>query len=265
MVDRAQICSAVGENSVTDRFSFLDQMMLKGKVAMVTGAGLSEGKATALVLAQGGADLVLVANADTEMQETAEGIEALGRRVLGFGADATVPEEIEEVLAQTVQLFGKIDILVNHVSAALPGNLETMTLEMWQEAVDRRLSSLFLWCKTVGNYMVGQRKGKIINILSIHESVQPFTLVAAHALRGGMIHFARALAIEWEKYNVQVNTIGPDAGPRIASNNEQEEIPGEGKGGAADVGPLVIYLASPASHCITGRIFWLGRPDPTWF
>jgi NAD(P)-dependent dehydrogenase (short-subunit alcohol dehydrogenase family) len=237
--------------------SFYEQTRLEGRVAIVTGSGRGLGRAMALALADAGADLVLVAKTGTEVEETAQDIEGLGRRALAFRADAAVPEEVEEVVSQSVHLLGKIDILVNHVCASPLGTFHELDLDMWRETVDIQLKSLFLFCKGVGAHMVDRRQGKIINIMSIDGPLEVSTLVAYRASEGGMIHLTKALAAEWERYNIQVNAIGPVVGRRIAAEGAAAVVSGGREATPEELCPLVIYLASSAADILTGETFLL--------
>ena len=245
----------------------LGQMSLEGKVAIVTGAGCGLGKAMALALAQAGADLVVVSRSSLEIEETAQNIERIGRKALAFRAEITDPGEVEEFVRQTVELFGKINILVNSVGTAITKPFEKMTLEEWHTVMETNLTSLFLCCKAVGPHMIAQKQGKIINLSAIEGKRGRADWVAYGASKAGVIQFTKALAVEWAKYNIQVNAIGLGAfrsEPAAGTLDEEkldlirrEKIPMGREGRPEELGPLAVYLASSASDFVTGQTLFI--------
>jgi NAD(P)-dependent dehydrogenase (short-subunit alcohol dehydrogenase family) len=244
-----------------------DQMSLEGKVAIVTGSGRGLGRAMALALAEAGADLVVMSRTGAEIEETARTIEEMGRKALAFRADVTLPDEVDEVVRQTMDLFGRIDILVNNVGVATVKPLEEMTLKEWWDTLNTNLTSLFLFCKAAGPPMIVQRRGKVINVSSIDGAGGQAGLVAYCASKGGVIQFTRALAVEWAKYNIQVNGIGPGAfytrPMAVVLDDEKlgplrrKKIPLGREGRPDELGPLVVYLASSASDFMTGETIFI--------
>jgi NAD(P)-dependent dehydrogenase (short-subunit alcohol dehydrogenase family) len=244
-----------------------DQMSLEGKVAIVTGSGRGLGKAIAVALAEAGADLVVISRTETEIEETARTIEMMGRKTLAFRADVTLPDEVDEVVRQTMDLFGRIDILVNNVGVAIVKPLREMTPEEWWNTLNTNLTSLFLFCRAVAPPMIAQGRGKVINISSIDGAGGEAGLVAYCASKGGVIQFTRALAVEWAKYNIQVNGIGPGAfytrPMAVVLDDEKlgplrrKKIPLGREGRPEELGPLVVYLASSASNFMTGETIFI--------
>ncbi len=247
--------------------SVFNRMSLESRVAIVTGSGRGLGKATAIALAQAGADLVVISRTSSEIEETARHIEDLGRKALAFRADVTIPDEVDEVVKQTMDLFGRIDILVNNAGTAIVKPLEEMSLEEWRTTIDTNLTSLFLFSRAVGPHMIAQGRGKIINIASINGAGGQSKLVAYCASKGGVIQFTRALAVEWARYNIQVNAIGPGAfytkpmAPVLDDEKlgplRRRKIPQGREGQPEELGPLVVYLASAASDFMTGETIFI--------
>jgi NAD(P)-dependent dehydrogenase (short-subunit alcohol dehydrogenase family) len=247
--------------------SVFDRMALDGKVAVVTGSGRGLGKAMAIALAQAGADLVLISRTPVEIEEAAQHIEKMGRKALAFRADVTLPDEVDEVVKQTMDLFGRIDILVNNVGTAIVKPLEAMTLQEWWNTLDTNLTSLFLFCRAVGPPMIAQGRGKIITIASNHGASGEAGWVAHCASKGGVIQFTKALAVEWAKYNIQVNAIGPgifdtkSMAPILwdaqLGSARRMRIPLGREGRPDELGPLVVYLASSASDFMTGETLFI--------
>ncbi len=247
--------------------SVFDRMNLHGKVAIVTGSGRGLGRAMALALAQAGADVVVTARTQSEIEETAQEAEKMGRRALAFAADITVPGEADDIVNQTIELLGRVDILVNNAGVAIVKNLHEMSQEDWHRTLNTNLTSLFLCCKAVAPHLIAQRQGKVINIASIDGAAGKATLVAYCASKGGVIQFTRALAVEWAKYNIQVNAIGPGAfytkpmAPILDDEKlgliRRKKIPMRREGMPEELGPLVVYLASPASDFMTGETIFI--------
>jgi len=103
---------------------------------------------------------------------------------------------VNHLVRQTIERFGKVDILVINAGVAIAKPFQEMSLEEWQRTIDTNLTSLFLCCQAVGPYMIRQRRGKIINIISIDGAAGKATLVAYCASKGGAIQFTKALAVE---------------------------------------------------------------------
>ena len=252
---------------MNDLSPIFERMSLEGKVALVTGSGRGLGKAMAIALAQAGANLVVISRTGAEIEETARHIEKMGRKVLAFRADVTIPDEVDEVVKQTMDLFGRIDILVNNVGVTLVRPLQEMTVEEWRNTLDTNLTSLFLFCRAVGPHMIARGRGKIINISSIDGAGGQAERVAYCASKGGVIQFTKALAVEWVRYNIQVNAIGPGAfytKPMAAVLDDEElgplrrkKIPQGREGRPDELGPLVVYLASSASDFMTGETIFI--------
>lgn len=245
----------------------LDQMSLEGKVAIVTGSGRGLGRAMAVALADAGADLVVTARTEGEIEETAGTIQESGGKALAIPADITQPDHVEHLVKSTLERFGKINILVNNAGVAIVKHLTELSLEEWRRTLDTNLTSLYLCCKTVGSHMIAQRQGKIINITSIDGAAGKATLVAYCASKGGVILFTKALAVEWARFNIQVNAIGPGAfytkPMSVVFDDEKlgairrKKIPLGREGKPDELGPLVVYLASPASDFMTGETIFI--------
>jgi NAD(P)-dependent dehydrogenase (short-subunit alcohol dehydrogenase family) len=244
-----------------------DQMSLEGKVAIVTGSGRGLGKAMALALADTGADLVVTARTTSEIEETAREIERLGRKVLPVQADVTDPGQVDRLVGETLERFGKVDILVNNAGVAIVKPFTEFSSEEWHKTIDTNLTSLYLCCKAIGPHMIARRQGKVINISSVDGAAGKATLVAYCAAKGAVILFTKALAVEWAKFNIQVNCIGPGAfyteRMSVVFDDEKlgpirrKKIPVGREGKPDELGPLVVYLASSASDFMTGETVFI--------
>ena len=250
---------------------------ITGKVTIVTGAAGGIGRAIALGLAQFGSDVVLADMAETGVGELVTQIERTGSQALPVQVDLTDLNDIDRLVAETMSRFGKIDVLVNSVGCNVRRPALQITEEDWDKVIDTNLKSLFFCTRAVGEIMVGQNRGKVINIASVMGLVGSpdyQTVVPYCASKGGVVQLTRAFATEWAKYNVQVNAIAPAvvATPLVEAVLKNREIRDRiekltpmGRIGQPEelVGPAV-FLASPASSYVTGHILcvdggWLAQ------
>jgi len=261
-----------------------EEYRVDGKVAIVTGAGRGIGKAIALILAEAGADITVVARTKEQIEETAGDIRKLGRKTLAIPADVSQEDQVKQVVEQTVSQFGKIDILVNNAGIAVskpvvlvPGaNVvgfsgkvseqdEQTTLQEWRKIIDINLTGAFIFAQAVGPYMIKQQKGKVINTSSTAADEGLPRVSAYSASKAGLSTFTRCLASEWGPFNINVNAIAPGVirTDMVANHLENpkskkailQRIPLGRVAEPRDVALLVLFLASEASDYLTGQIF----------
>jgi NAD(P)-dependent dehydrogenase (short-subunit alcohol dehydrogenase family) len=262
---------------------------LKGKVAIVTGAGrkLGIGRGIALRLARDGADIA-VADICREfeefpgyglgmwegLKETADEISALGVRGLPVRVDVTDAAQVDEMVRQTVEALGRLDILVNNAGGA-PGPAPVIALEeaAWNKTMAINATGTFLCSRAAARQMLTQGQGgKIINISSIAGKKGAPFLAAYCAAKAAIIGLTRALALELAPVNIQVNAVCPgevdtdltrwgwqlEAGMRGTSYEEVlkrviSEIPVGRLAAADDIADVVTFLASGQSDYMTGQ------------
>jgi len=236
---------------------------LDGRVALVTGAGRGIGRALALGLADAGADVICLARTGAEVEEAAGEIRAKGRRALAVTADVTSREQVTRAVDAAIAEFGKIDILVNNAGI----NIRKPALEVeerdWDRVVETNLKGPFLVAQTVGRHMCEAGYGRVINVSSVGGAVALRTGVAYGASKAGLLHMTRILAMEWAKYGVTVNAIGPwyFRTPLTEKLLQDEQYVAEilARTPMRRIGDLkelvgpVVFLASEASSYMTGQ------------
>jgi NAD(P)-dependent dehydrogenase (short-subunit alcohol dehydrogenase family) len=241
--------------------------VLDGKVAVVTGASRGLGRAMAVALAEAGADVAVAARARPELEETAHLVEACGARSLALTTDVASYASVESLMAQTVDVLGRLDVLINNAGIARVAPLAEASLDDWRAILDVNLSGVFHGCRAAAPYLIRRGAGKVINLASVLAAagLPGYTMYAA--TKGGIISLTRALAVEWARHNVQVNAIAPGwfvtemnetafADPRIHERLTRD-IPARRTGRLDEIGPLAVYLASPASDFMTGQTIFL--------
>ncbi|HEV2139019.1 MAG TPA: SDR family oxidoreductase [Nitrososphaerales archaeon] len=244
-------------------------MKLRGKVAIVTGAGVGIGKSIALKFAEEGAKLAINSRTRSKIEETARGIRSLGAEVLVRTTDVSVSEEVESFVNDTHKEFGRVDVLVNNAGVLGPvGVAAENDVASWIHTIDVNLVGTFLCCRKVLPIMMRQRGGSIIN-MSGGGATLPYPRFSAYATsKAGVVGLTQTLAEEVKDHNVRVNAIAPG----LTNTRLQDEILAAGdlageratmrareakeKGGADPLraANLAVFLASDESVRITGRL-----------
>jgi NAD(P)-dependent dehydrogenase (short-subunit alcohol dehydrogenase family) len=238
---------------------------LTGRVALITGGGAGLGRQMAEGLAEMGANIVLCARKQERCEQAAEELRGLGVATLGLGCDVTSPESIQLVVDAVVARFGGIDILINNAGTSWGAPAEEMSLEHWNKVIATNLTGTFLCSQAVGKIMIGQRRGKIINIASIAGmagSPEALDAVGYSASKGGVITMTRDLARKWAAHGIYVNAIAPGWFPTrmssavIERNREAflKSIPLGRFGNDHDLKGAAVFLASSASDYVTGQV-----------
>ena len=245
---------------------------LSGRVAAVTGANTGIGQAIALALAAAGADVALIGR--TPATDTAEQVQALGRRAAIVSADLSTIAPVERVVAETLDALGRLDILVNNAGIIRRADAVDFTEEDWDAVVDTNLKSVFFLSQAAGRHMIAQGRGRIINIASMLTFQGGVRVPSYTASKSGIGGLTKLLANEWARHGVTVNAIAPGY---IATNNTAalqadpvrntailDRIPAGRWGDPADLGGAAVFLASDAAAYVQGHILavdggWLAR------
>jgi gluconate 5-dehydrogenase len=239
---------------------------LKGKIALVTGASSGLGVQFAKALAEQGVDLAILARRQERLEQVKKTIEDTGARCFTVKCDVLKNDEIHDAISKVKDHYGRIDILVNNAGTARKQPAEAQSDDDWNAVINTNLSSVYFIAREVARVMIEQKYGKIINVGSIHSSVAmaPSPLSAYCASKGGVLMLTKALAVEWAKYNITVNAIGPAYFPSemteaSMSNPEFAKVlktycPMERAGKTGELDGAVIYFASDASSYTTGQL-----------
>jgi NAD(P)-dependent dehydrogenase (short-subunit alcohol dehydrogenase family) len=257
-------------------------MKLEGKVAIVTGGARGNGLATAKLLAQEGADIVIAdicedissvpypLSTQATMDAAVEEIKKLGRKAIGIKCDVRKAAEVEAMVVQTLEAFGKVDILVNNAGVATLEALVDMSEETWDDMLDIHLKGTFLVSKYVVQQMIAQHSGKVVNISSVG-GLRGFGMGAHYcAAKHGIIGLSKSLAMETADHNINVNVVCPGtvwtdmmAGLAAHFGMETEEAKENFYAGhlfkdreitPEDIGQAVLWLCTEESRCLTGAV-----------
>ena len=240
---------------------------LTGKVALVTGASSGLGVQFAKALARQGADVAICARRMEKLEAVKAEIEALGVKCFAYKCDVQDNNQIKEMVAAVENHFGKIDILVNNAGVAGASPAEATPDDEWKWVVGVNLNAVYFVAREVGNVMIKNGYGKIINIGSLHsEVVMPNTtwpVCAYSAAKGGVKMLTKSLAVEWAKKGITVNTIGPAyfssemTGPLFEGGVFDQVAaaycPMARAGQPGELDGALIYFASDASSYTTGQ------------
>ncbi len=238
---------------------------LTDKNALVTGATKGLGYGIAIGLAQAGANIVVVSRTPADCEKVAEEIRGMGRKALALPTDITDEDSVNQMVETAVKEMGSIDILVNNAGSAITKRAEDLTMADWDRVVGIDLRAAFMAARAVGKVMIGQKKGKIINIASIFGLVADKQILPYLAAKGGVVQMTKGLAMEWAKHNINVNAVAP--GYVITPMNEKDlmdervyknvtgKIPMRRLGRIEDIAGAVVFLASEAADYATGAVF----------
>lgn len=258
---------------------FAEWFGLSGKRALITGASRGLGREMALALAEAGADIVITGRTQNTLDDTATEIRALGRQAWTIKTDMAIPEECQAACERILEEIGPIDILVNNVgNREINVAIQDESLAAWRSSIDLNLTSCFLSTKIIGASMMAQgHGGRIINIASIS------ALIANRGIGGrdyetskaAVLHFTRCAAADWAPHGITVNAICPGLFMTDANREWNQKrpdiidafvvnVPMKRAGDPPEIGPLAVYLASPAAAYVTGAAYVIDGGYTLW-
>ena len=240
----------------------MNNLTLKGRNALITGASKGLGRAMAIALAENGAHLVLVARSREKLESVAKEVEAAGGTADIFTADIASEEQVLQLEKEVTAKVGKIQILVNNAGTNLRKNITDFTLDEWRGVQDTNLTSVFLMCRSFVPHMKGSGYGRIINMTSIMAHVSMPQRTAYSSTKFALLGLTKALALELATEGITVNGISPgsfatEMNTPILQNPELNaqfisKIPVGRWGKVEEIGALAAFLCSDGAGFITG-------------
>ena len=236
---------------------------LEGKTAVVTGGTSGIGRALSLGLADAGADVIATARRQQEVDQTADAVEARGRKTLRLVSDVCNRESLETLLTAVLKRFGKVDILINCAGKIKRTPTISLPEEEWTAILNTNLTGTLRACQIFGKHMLERGYGRIINIASLNSFVALSEVAAYAASKAGVASLTRSLAVEWSKRGITVNAIAPgvfrtdlnaallDSSPR--GHELLMRTPMGRFGKTEELVGAAVYLASDSSSFVTGQ------------
>ena len=233
---------------------------LQGKVALVTGAAKGIGKAIALLYAEKGADVILMDISD-EVLNVEKDIQKLGRKTLVLKTDLTKRDKVTESVAHAIDMFGRLDILVNCAGVVFLDDAENLSDEYWDTTIAVNLKAPFVLSQLAARQMIKQKSGCIINIASQAGFIALDKHIAYTASKAAIIGITKVMAAEWAEYGIRVNAISPTviltelgkkAWAGAVGDAMKKKIPAGRFGYPEEVAACAVFLASDAAGMITG-------------
>ena len=237
--------------------------MEEKKVVLITGGARGIGRKVAEVYAKNGYDVVINYVSDkTDVEGIKKEIEKRGVKCTLVKADVSKAEEVEKMVEQAIQEFGKIDVLVNNAGITRDCLLMRMSEEEFDKVIEINLKGTYLVTKQVIKYMMKRRQGSIINLASVVGVVGNAGQCNYSASKAGIIGFTKSVAKELAARNIRANAVAPGFIETDMTNvlkdeikeNINEQIPLKRMGTAKEVAELIYFLGSEKSSYITGQV-----------
>lgn len=237
-------------------------LILKDRLALITGASRGLGKAMAVALAEAGAKLALVGRDTEKLEETASAVRAAGAAAEVFRTDVTSEAEVLQLEKDVQARLGRVSILINNAGVNVRKNITDFTMDDWRLVTDTNLTSVFLMCRSFVPHMKGTGYGRIINMTSIMSHISLPGRAAYSSSKAGLIGLTKAVALELAPEGITVVGISPgpfatEMNTPLLQNPETNaqflsRIPLGRWGKVEEIGKLAVYICSDDAAFITG-------------
>ena len=244
--------------------SLQEAFSLTGKVAIVTGAGRGIGAQTAKTYAEAGADVVLAARTKEQLDAVAEAVRGFGRRALVIPCDVNENEAIDDIVAQTMSEFGRIDVVVNNAGGTMPRPFMDTSAGYLERAFHFNCTTAFVLTKAAAPHMLAAGSGAVVNISSAIGRLRDRGFVAYGTAKAALSHMTRLTAADLApKVRVNAIAVGSIATSALEIVLDNPEVhdemvrrtPLKRLGRPEDIALCALYLASPAGSFVTGKLF----------
>jgi len=240
---------------------------IEGKIALVTGSTGGIGFAFARGMAQHGARVILNGRNAEKLESRLRDLETEGLKAYGYVFDVSRAEEVKTACMRMEKELGPIDILVNNAGITVRTTLEEFKDDDWEKIIDVNLKGAYLVAKAVAPAMIKRNSGKIINIGSVQSELGRPGIAPYAASKGGIKMLTKGMAVDWAKYNIQINGIGPGyfktEMTRALHENTQthqwlcDRTPSRRWGEAEELLGALLFLASDASSYVNGQMIYV--------
>ncbi len=246
----------------------LTPFSLAGKRALVTGGGRGIGRASAVAMAESGAEVVVTSRTSAQLDETVDSIRGQGGKATSILCDISNPSAVRALNEQLLEDNGKIDILVNNAAISpIVKGIEKVEPEEWAQILDVNVNATFGIIRTVGSTMLEQGSGSVVNVSSI-AAVRALPRLAPYsASKAALAAMTRSMAVEWARSGVRVNAVAPAyiETEMTAAVNERPRLrqsvvdrtPMGRWGQPEEVAWAVVFLASEAASYVTGHTLFV--------